>query len=138
MTDETHAPRRAWTAAALLAIVGTLNYADRFLPAVLAEPIKNDLVLSDTPSFVIIVVGVACVSVAGYSLTTFVPAYLIRTRGMDLGEVDVQYGLASGLTGILGLLVVGRIADRLSARDPRWLLWLVAAMSAAMSLGRRC
>ena len=32
----------------LLAIVGTLNYADRFLPAVLAEPIKDDLVLSDT------------------------------------------------------------------------------------------
>ncbi|HEX2212321.1 MAG TPA: hypothetical protein VHH12_02445, partial [Mycobacterium sp.] len=29
-------------------------------------------------------------------------------------------------------LVVGRIADRLSARDPRWLLWLVAAMTAAM------
>jgi MFS family permease len=51
---------------------------------------------------------------------------------MSLGEVGVEYGLASGVTGILGLLVVGRIADRLSARDPRWLLWLVAAMTAAM------
>ncbi|EKF22295.1 arabinose efflux permease family domain protein [Mycolicibacterium hassiacum DSM 44199] len=32
----------------LLAIVGVLNYADRFLPAVLAEPIRVELELSDT------------------------------------------------------------------------------------------
>ena len=51
---------------------------------------------------------------------------------MSLGEVGVQYGLASGLTGILSLLIVGRVADRLSAKDPRWSLWLVAAMTAAM------
>ncbi|MFV9632242.1 spinster family MFS transporter [Mycobacterium neumannii] len=83
-------------------------------------------------SFVGVVVGASCISVAGYSLTAFAPAYLVRTRGMELGEVGVHYGIASGLTGILGLLVVGRVADRLSARDPRWLLWLVAAMTAAM------
>ena len=51
---------------------------------------------------------------------------------MSLGEVGLQYGVASGVAGILGLLVVGRIADRLSAKDPRWLLWLVAAMTAAL------
>ncbi|MBY0287663.1 MAG: MFS transporter [Mycobacteriaceae bacterium] len=297
----THSPRRAWVAVILLAIVGTLNYADRFLPAVLAEPIKNDLALSDTaigvingfwflavyavlglviarvadrgafglvistcltlwgamtmlggavqsafqlaltrvgvavgeagstpaahayvarnfpperraaplavitmsiplasaasllgggllaqslgwrtafvvmgaisvlvaplvlvvlgrrqpmavatapmggdvqaakvldllkkPSFLAVVVGAAFISFAGYSLTTFAPAYLIRTREMSLGEVGVQYGLASGLTGILSLLIVGRVADRLSAKDPRWSLWLVAAMTAVM------
>jgi predicted MFS family arabinose efflux permease len=296
---QTHAPRRAWTAVVLLALVGTLNYADRFLPAVLAEPIRNDLALSDTalgvingfgflavyavlglaiariadrgafglvisvclslwgamtmlggavqsgfqlaltrvgvaigeagstpaahayvarnfhpqrraaplavitlsiplasaasligggllaqslgwrtafvvmgavsvlfaplvllvlgrrqlmpappagqqvarakawdllrkPSFGIIVSGAACISVAGYSLTAFAPAYLVRARGMSLAEVGVQYGVASGVTGILGLLVVGRVADRLSAKDPRWLLWLVALMTAAL------
>ncbi|MGV0641879.1 spinster family MFS transporter [Mycolicibacterium sp. XJ879] len=294
-----HQPRRAWAAVVLLAIVGTLNYADRFLPAVLAEPIKRDLALSDTmigvingfgflvvyavigiviariadrgafglvvsvcltlwggmtilggavqsgfqlvltrvgvaigeagstpaahayvarnfvperraaplavitlaipfasaasligggllaqslgwrttfvvmgvisvlfaplvllvlgrrqemparpaqgevasgnpwdllrkPAFLMIVAGGAGVSFAGYSLTAFAPAYLVRTRGMSLGEVGVQYGIASGLTGIVGLLVVGRIADRLSARDPRWLLWLVGVMIAAL------
>jgi cyanate permease len=84
------------------------------------------------PSFLAVVVGAAFISFAGYSLTTFAPAYLIRTRGMSLGEVGWQYGLASGLTGILSLLIVGRVADRLSARDPRWALWLVAAMTAAM------
>ena len=84
------------------------------------------------PSYVAIVAGAACISFAGYSLTTFAPAYLVRARGMSLGEVGVQYGVASGVAGILGLLVVGRIADRLSAKDPRWLLWLVAAMIAAL------
>jgi predicted MFS family arabinose efflux permease len=295
-----HRPRRAWAAVALLAIVGTLNYADRFLPAVLAEPIKEDLALSDTaigvingfwflavyavlglviariadrgafglvisscltlwgvmtmlggavqsalglaltrvgvavgeagstpaahayvarnfpperraaplavitlsiplasaasligggllaqslgwrtafvvmgaisvvfaplvllvlgrrqpmpvapvrddvvptarvrdllrkPSFLAVVVGAAFISFAGYSLTTFAPAYLIRTRGMSLAEVGLQYGIASGLTGILSLLIVGRVADGLSAKDPRWSLWLVAAMTAAL------
>jgi predicted MFS family arabinose efflux permease len=296
-----HGSRRAWAAVMLLAIVGTLNYADRFLPAVLAEPIKNDLALSDTaigvingfwflavyavlglviariadrgafglvistcltlwgamtmlggavqsafqlaltrvgvavgeagstpaahayvarnfpperraaplavitmsiplasaasllgggllaqtlgwrtafvvmgaisvlfapivlvvlgrrqpmpvavapaddvvrtakvldllrkPSFLAVVVGAAFISFAGYSLTTFAPAYLIRTREMSLAEVGVQYGLASGLTGILSLLIIGRVADRLSVKDPRWLLWLVAAMTAVM------
>ncbi|WP_333892210.1 MFS transporter [Mycolicibacterium gadium] len=297
----THSPRRAWAAVALLAVVGTLNYADRFLPAVLAEPIKNDLALSDTaigvingfwflvvyaviglviariadrgafglvistcltlwgamtvlggavqsafqlaltrigvavgeagstpaahayvarnfpperraaplavisvsiplasaasligggllaqtlgwrtafavmgaisvvfaplvllvlgrrqpmpvaavpagegertvkvldllkkPSYMGVVLGAAFISFAGYSLTTFAPAYLIRTREMTLGEVGVQYGIASGLAGIGSLLIVGRIADRLSARDPRWSLWLVAAVTALL------
>jgi len=296
---DTHSPRRAWAAVVLLAIVGTLNYADRFLPSVLAEPIKHDLVLSDTvlgvingfgflavyavlglfiariadrgafglvvsscltlwgamtmlgaavasgfqlaltrvgvavgeagstpaahayvarnflperraaplavitlsvplasaaalvgggllaqslgwrtaflvmglisvlfaplvlvvlgrrqtmppapagevlrparawdllakPSFLAVVAGQGCISIAGYSLTAFAPAYLVRAREMSLGEVGVHYGIASGLTGILGLLIVGRVADRLSAKDPRWLLWLVVLTTAAL------
>lgn len=295
----THGPRRAWAAVLLLALVGTLNYADRFLPAVLAEPIKEDLELSDTaigvingfgflvvyavlgiaiariadrgafglvisscltlwgamtmlggavqsgfqlaltrvgvavgeagstpaahayvarnfpperraaplavitlaiplasaasligggllaeslgwrtafvvmglisvlvapvvivvlgprqnmpveqprlsersanawdlvrkPSYLAIVSGAACISFAGYSLTTFAPAYLLRTREMSLGEVGLQYGVASGLTGVVGLLLIGRLADRLSLKDTRWLLWLVVAMTVAM------
>ncbi|MGQ9349668.1 spinster family MFS transporter [Mycolicibacterium gilvum] len=294
-TSDTHGPTRAWSAVCVLAVVGTLNYADRFLPAVLAEPIREDLSLSDTaigvingfgflavyaligipiarisdrgayglvisgclslwgvmtmlggavqsgfqlamtrvgvaigeagstpaahayvarnfaperraaplavitlaiplasaasligggllaqalgwrtafvvmgaisvlfvpvvlavvgrrqkplvesvavqqvpvkwwdilrkPSYLAIVAGAASISVAGYALTTFAPAFLMRARGMTLGDVGLQYGV----TGILGLLVVGKVADRLSARDPRWLLWLVALMTAAL------
>lgn len=296
--DDTHSRRRAWAAVVLLALVGMLNYADRFLPAVLAEPIKNELALSDTaigiingfgflaiyaalglaiariadrgafgsvvsvclalwgamtmlggavqsglqlvltrvgvavgeagstpaahayvarnfaperraaplavitlaiplasaasligggllaqslgwrtafvvmgaisvlvaplvllvlgrrqsmpapvgsglqiarswdllrkPSFLIILAGSCFVSIAGYSLTTFAPAYLMRARGMTLGEVGVHYGVASAVTSIIGVVIVGRVADRLSAKDPRWLLWLVVIVTAAM------
>ena len=84
------------------------------------------------PSFLAMVGGTALVSAAGYSLTTFAPAFLMRTRGMSLGEVGISYGLATGLTGILGLLIVGRIADRLASRDPRWLLWIVVILIAIL------
>ena len=84
------------------------------------------------PSFLAMVAGTALISAAGYSLTTFAPAFLMRTRGMSLGEVGIEYGLATGLTGILGLLIVGRIADRLAARDPRWLLWIVVVLTAIL------
>ncbi|AKS34021.1 spinster family MFS transporter [Mycolicibacterium goodii] len=292
---DSHGPRRAWAAVAVLALIGTLNYVDRFLPAVLAEPIKHDLELSDTaigvingfgflivyavmgiavarvadrgafgavvagcltmwgtmtmlggavqsgfqlaltrvgvavgeagstpaahayvarnfvpqrrsaplavitiaiplastasllgggllaqslgwrtafvimgavsvalaplvllvvgvrqplpalpavhsgaaawwsllgkPSFLVVVAGTAFLSAAGYSLTTFAPAFLMRTRGMSLGEVGVEYGVATGVIGVLGLLIVGRLADRLAERDARWLLWIVVALT---------
>ena len=61
------------------------------------------------------------IAIAGYSMTTFAPAFLMRVHGLSLGQVGVQYGIAAGVTGILSLLIVGRLADRLSAMDPRWL-----------------
>ncbi|HKV18884.1 MAG TPA: MFS transporter [Mycobacterium sp.] len=83
-------------------------------------------------SYIAIVAAQAFVAVAGYSLTTFAPAFLMRAHDMSLSQVGVQYGIASGVAGILGLLVVGRLADRLSARDPRWLLFLTMAMIATL------
>jgi MFS family permease len=37
-----------WPMLVLLVLIGTLNYVDRVLPAVLAQPIKRDIALSDT------------------------------------------------------------------------------------------
>ena len=127
-------------------IMGALSVA--FVPVVLAvvgrrqpvptEPLAVEQVPANwwdilrKPSYLAIVAGAACISVAGYALTTFAPAFLMRARGMTLGDVGLQYGIASGVTGIIGLLVVGRVADRLSGLDARWLLWLVAAMTAAL------
>ncbi|MEU0493946.1 MFS transporter [Mycobacterium sp. NPDC006124] len=84
------------------------------------------------PSFLAMVAGTSLVSAAGYSLTTFAPAFLMRTRGMSLGQVGVEYGLATGVLGVVGLLVVGRISDRLAIRDPRWLQWIVVILIAAL------
>ncbi|WKG01063.1 MFS transporter [Mycolicibacterium sp. HK-90] len=84
------------------------------------------------PSFLAVVGGTACIAAAGYSLTTFSPAFLMRTRSMSLSEVGWEYGLATGVSGVLGLLIVGRLADRLAVRDPRWLLWIVVATTALL------
>lgn len=127
-------------------IMGALSVA--FVPVVLAvvgrrqSPVAEQVVTQQVrvkwwdilrkPSYLAIVAGAACISVAGYALTTFAPAFLMRARGMSLGDVGLQYGLASGVTGILGLIVVGRVADKLSGIDARWLLWLVAAMTAVL------
>ena len=83
-------------------------------------------------SFLAVIGGTALVSAAGYSLTTFSPAFLMRTRSMSLSEVGWEYGLATGLGGVLGLLIVGRLADRLAVRDARWLLWIVVATTALL------
>jgi predicted MFS family arabinose efflux permease len=84
------------------------------------------------PSYLAILGAAACIAIAGYSVTTFAPAFLMRVHGMSLGQVGVQYGIAAGVTGIGSLLIVGRLADRLSAMDPRWLMWLTIAMIAAI------
>jgi MFS family permease len=78
-------------------------------------------------SIQLILAGSACISVAGYAHTTFAPALLMRAHGMTVGEVGVQYGIANCTAGVLALLFTGRVADRLSRRDPRWLLWCMAA-----------
>jgi predicted MFS family arabinose efflux permease len=39
---------RAWTAVALLTLVGMINMIDRAMPGVMVEPIKHDLQLSDS------------------------------------------------------------------------------------------
>lgn len=115
----------------VLAVVGRRQQPLAETVAVQQVPVKWWDILRK-PSYLAIVAGAASISVAGYALTTFAPAFLMRARGMSLGDVGLQYGLASGIAGILGLLVVGKVADRLSAVDPRWLLWLVAVMTAVL------
>ncbi|MGV0746502.1 spinster family MFS transporter [Mycolicibacterium sp. XJ870] len=84
------------------------------------------------PTFLALIGGTAFISAAGYSLTTFAPAFLMRSHGMSLSEVGLGYGLTTGLTGVLGLIIVGRLADRLAARDPRWLMWIVVVLTAVL------
>lgn len=84
------------------------------------------------PGLIAVLAASALIGVTGYSTTLFAPAFLMRSHGLTLGEVGVQYGLTSGLTGIIGLLTVGAIADRLSGKDPRWLLGVVAALIFAL------
>jgi predicted MFS family arabinose efflux permease len=83
-------------------------------------------------SYLGILGAAACIAVAGYSISTFAPAFLMRVHHMSLGQVGVEYGLAAGVTGILGLIIIGQLGDRLSAKDPRWLLRLSMLMITAI------
>ncbi len=86
------------------------------------------LVLFRKRSFVMLVLVSAFISIAGYSATSFGPAFMMRVHDLSLARVGVELGIANGLVGLTGMLVIGAIADRLQMRDPRWLLWAVVLM----------
>lgn len=79
-------------------------------------------------SYVALLAGAACIGMGAYALTTFAPAFLVRLHGMSVAEVGWRYGTAYAIVGIPGLLITGKIADRLARRDPRWFIWTVLAM----------
>jgi MFS family permease len=57
----------------------------------------------------------------------FVPSFLIRVLQISLAQVSILYGATVAVASVVGTLGGGLLADRLSARDIRWLAWLPAA-----------
>jgi MFS family permease len=45
-----------------------------------------------------------------------------------VGEAGVRFGIAAGIGGAVVLMITGRLADKLSARDPRWMLGVPTLM----------
>jgi MFS family permease len=66
-------------------------------------------------------------AVTVYGFMVWIPAYLIRTFGLNTREVGTLVGLSAGLAGSVGVFGGGWLADRLSRSDARWLVWLPAA-----------
>jgi predicted MFS family arabinose efflux permease len=87
------------------------------------------------PSFLLILVGTAFLGMGGYTLSIFSAAFLMRVHGLTLAEMGVRYGLFAGPISILGVLLTGMLADRLSRRDARWTLWVVALLIAVFVPG---
>lgn len=70
--------------------------------------------------------GGALTAFVGYGVVTWVPAFLIRSHGMQTGEVGTYLGLILGIPGGIGIALGGYLADRFGARDTRWFLWIVS------------
>ena len=129
-TQRTQSPRRAWTAVLLLALVGTLNYIDRFLPAVLAEPIRIELALSDTAigvingfGFLVVyaVVGIAIARVAdrgAFGLVISTSLTLWGAMTMLGGAVVSGFQLALTRVGV-AIGEAGSTTCRACVRGPR-------------------
>jgi len=82
-------------------------------------------------SLIATLAGSSFILIGGYATTAFAPAFLMRSHAMTVGEAGLKFGLMGGLGGALTLVIAGWLADRLSARDPRWLLGVVILMIAA-------
>lgn len=79
-------------------------------------------------SLLLILAGAGLFGMGGYTATTFVPAFLMRSHGLSVAEAGMRFGVAGGIASAVGLLSIGWISDRLSQRDPRWLLGTVILM----------
>lgn len=93
---------RPWTAVVLLMLLGVVNYLDRTLPGILAEPLKRELGLSDT--FLGVLNGVAFLSV--YAVAG-IPIARLADRGRYGAVITGALTLWSAMTALGGMVVNG-------------------------------
>lgn len=70
-------------------------------------------------------------SFVGYSLNTFLPAFVMRSHGLGAAETGLWLGLGTGAAGLIGMPLSGWLADRMAARDPGWRLRIPALLMGA-------
>lgn len=82
--------------------------------------------LLSQPSFRHIAVGATLVSFVGYGAVAWLPPFMARSHGMSIGDIGVTLGLIVGIAGGIGTFGGGWLADKLSLRDVRWNMWVIA------------
>ena len=70
--------------------------------------------------------GAALQAFMGLGTVVWLPAFLVRSHGMNYGEIGTYLALVAGLVGAVGTFLGGYLADRLAKKDARWYLWLPA------------
>ncbi len=83
-----------------------------------------------SPSLRHLIVAGSLTAFSGYSLSSWMASYIIRTYGMATGELGTWLALTMGLFGAVGTLASGVIADKLGRKDQRWYMWLPAIAAA--------
>jgi predicted MFS family arabinose efflux permease len=80
-------------------------------------------------SFIHLCLAAALFGMAAWGGTTWVPAFFIRIHGMTPAAVGTWLALIIGISGVVGALAGGSLADRVAARkgDARWYVWIPAA-----------
>ena len=68
----------------------------------------------------------ALAAVANYSILIWSAPLWMRVFDLGSGEVGTTLALATGPANVAGIVLAGRLADRRSARDVRWLVWIPA------------
>lgn len=126
-----------WRAALLLAA----------LPAVLLVPVLLRLkepareagpdaaispaALARIPAFWWIALSGALVNFLLYSFSFFLPAFLTRVHGLSVARAGIATGVGSGIAGVAGALVAGRLGDRVKRELARGRLLIASAASLA-------
>ncbi len=77
-------------------------------------------------SFPSLLSGFILTNFAAAGVNTFAPTYLVRTFHLGLAETGMLYGLVTGVSGVIGMLVGGFGADAAGRHDARWYAWAPA------------
>jgi predicted MFS family arabinose efflux permease len=77
-----------------------------------------------TPSLRWMILGAAICSIGVQGVAQFMALYLVRSFELPIRSASILFGVLSGVSLSVGLLIGGFGADRASGRDPRW--WALA------------
>lgn len=126
------AHRFGWRAAFLWAGVPGLMLAPLFFMKG-REPERQSSPVRDTPTLAAsvrfmrgqraycwLVLGSGLSAFAGYGVATFVPAFLMRSHGLDTQQVGTVFALILGVGGGICTFGAGMMVDWLGRRDVRW------------------
>lgn len=80
-------------------------------------------------AMVFMLLGGVFVCVSANAFLAGVPLYFIRIHDVPLGELGIALGFLVGGVGGIGAVLIGKICDRLSAKDLRWRPWIIATTS---------
>lgn len=106
--------------------------ADASAPAALAKVSANESIrfLLRVPSIRNLVLASGLNTIGIYSILIWAVPYLSRVHDLPGSAAGARLAIASGLFTALGTFAGGPLADRLAARDFRWLAWMPACTSA--------
>ena len=89
-------------------------------------PSSRDVVrfLWQSRSFRHVSLGSALYAFVGYSVVTWAPSFLIRSHGMETGEIGTWLALIFGVGGAIGTVSGGVLSDRWALADERGRVYL--------------
>jgi len=80
-------------------------------------------------AFVHMSAGAALHAFYGYGAASFIPVFLMRVHGFELGPLGTWLAAIGLTTGVLGTYLGGAISDRLAASEVRWYMRVPAIAS---------
>ena len=80
--------------------------------------------LAAKPAFWLLSLGAASGSMLGYGIAFWLPSLLQRSFGLDLIATSWFIGAVLLLGGVTGMLLGGRVADRLGRTSRAWYAWV--------------